>query len=518
MANRNDQREKFNYLESLYFQDQANRSGGSIARHGLPPVGPGAGWMAMMGGVPNVTYGGQMAPTRSDVLLAGAANRRDNNPGYAAFNAREREKARMAGGPGPFDPSRFMPQQYGGMPQYMPGNQMPMPGGYPRKSGKPEPTLQEKLAQSYLDQINAANAKNEERYDQGLGLAIGARDRNMERIAALGAQGSADIREDYDKAGKAAYSDLVGRGLAGSTVTSAVAGNNLKEQTKSLARHQDYITRQQIDTDAGLSRNIQDFIERRNDVAPDVNQLIALSQGLGQGNNGMGYGYNPQTQGLYQTGGSGMLAYGQPNQLLAGTPSTGTGMGNDMRTLPAQQQQWQPQVPQQFTPGGAGMNFGYGRGYGPQPNQYAAYGGKMNAQQLGARPTVNYAAAAQYENSLKAPVQQQQSGRYTPQYGGGGRALQTMPAPQFVNAGNMFAIPGASYGMQGGGSAYGFGGSRYMGAPAANAGGQPTPGQRQNFNQLQSAFNPIHPAQVGAGANQLGQWMGQASNYLGRLF
>jgi hypothetical protein len=122
-------------------------------------------------------------------------------------------------------------------------------------------------------------------------------------------------------------------------------------------------------------------------------------------------------------------------------------------------------VPQQFTPGGAGMNFGYGRGYGPQPNQYAAYGGKMNAQQLGARPTVNYAAAAQYENSLKAPVQQQQSGRYTPQYGGGFRPLQAAPAPQFANAGNMFSIPNASYGAQNIGPAYGFGGSRYMGVP-----------------------------------------------------
>lgn len=141
---------------------------------------------------------------------------------------------------------------------------------------------------------------------------------------------------------------------------------------------------------------------------------------------------------------------------------------------------------------------------------------------------IDYAAAAQFQQSLQAP----QQSRYQPTYQGGGggyggyRPLQTMPGPQFVNARNMFAIPGASYGVPqgvsgyytpyGAGGNYGGGGG---GVAAPQAPTRATGGQQRNMRrQVLNAFNPIGATQVAQGANQLGQLFGQASNYLGRLF
>ena len=528
MANRNDQKAMFDYLQSLYFQNAVNRGPNSASAGRIPMEGgPGVGWMGMMGGVPNVSYGGRMAPTRSDVLLAGAKSRGGNSYARNAYNQMKRQEAKQA---------RIAAGGYRGVNSWAPQYNGPNVGYAPNQFSQ-EPSLHERLAQSYLDAQTAANQANELRYNQGLGLAIGSRDRNMERIEQLGAQQASDIREDYDKAGKASYADLVGRGLGGTTVTSAVAGNNLKEQTKSLNRLQDNITRQRIDTDANLTRNIQDFIERRNDTAPDLNQLIGLSEGLGRGNNGQGFGYIPQTRGVY-TGG-GMLAYNDPQYgggaPLRGTPSTGGGYGNDMRTNPQFQPYQAPQQPMNFgAPQGGGWGYSnpatWQEGFaspgrvGP-PNYRTAFGGgsRLNAQQLGARPTVDYAAAAQYEKGLNAPAPQpQQQNRYQP--GGGGyrsNIFRSLPAPQFAPAGNFYGIPNASYGNPMGVSGW------YRAGGGANGGGGSVPGvnapatmdQKRNVaRNVMGAFNPIGTETVSRGANQLGQLFGQASNYLGGWF
>jgi hypothetical protein len=553
MANRNQQKAMFDYLQSLYYQTQVNRGPNSSSAGRIPGqrgTGVPAGWMEMMGGVPHVQYGGPQAPTRSDALLAGAANRPDNNYARAQFNEMKRQEAQVArGSMYGFDPMQYMPQYSG--PQVAPGGSgygmfngrlLKVNGG----GGKQEKSLVEQLAQSYLDQQNEAKKQNELRYDEGKKLAVKNYEDNLSWIDTLGSQQRADLREDYDKQGKADYADLVGRGLAGSTVTSAVAGNNLKEQSKSLNRLEDFLTRQKVDASTSGLRNIQDFIERREDVTPDLNQLIQLSQGLGQGNNGMGFGYNPQTQGMYSTGG-GMQSYGQPNQLLGGTPSTGTGMGNDMRTMPAQQPNWQQSqyanYQQQQRLGGGGMagggggyanppsQWGYnGRvgfpqgGFTPNPNQrHTPYGGRLNANQLGARPTVDYAAAAQYENSLKAPVQQQQQQRFTPNFntGGGYRPLQAMPAPQFAPAGAAFALPNMSYGQMGGFPMYGYSApgnaARKPATPTAKKPVATGSQKRPVASGVINAFNPIGTETVSRGANQLGNWMGQGSNWLGGM-
>lgn len=150
------------------------------------------------------------------------------------------------------------------------------------------------LSYTFQRNYDAANQANELRYGDIVGGLTGIYDRNMARINSLGSQERADINRRADQNKQAALSNLTSRGLGGTTVRDSVANKAEEDRNRALRQMQDQETRQRIGADSAMAGDVFRFMERRNDAAPDLNQLASLNQALGA--SGM-YGQYPDATG-----------------------------------------------------------------------------------------------------------------------------------------------------------------------------------------------------------------------------
>jgi hypothetical protein len=138
------------------------------------------------------------------------------------------------------------------------------------------------LAQQYEDAYNASNAANNQRYQD---IATGYQnlyDTSMAMMNGLGQAGRQDmINRAYAQAGKAA-SQMAGAGLSGTTVLPTMAQGYQRDLNNSLAKYDDNIRQQQLGMHQQLAQNLLQFMERRDDNGPDLNQLIQLAYQEGQ--------------------------------------------------------------------------------------------------------------------------------------------------------------------------------------------------------------------------------------------
>ena len=139
------------------------------------------------------------------------------------------------------------------------------------------------LSAEYQQKLDQANQKNEDRYLDILYGRKGTKERVLADLERFGNSQIADANDRYKALQSQMLADVHARGFGGSS--SMINSANRSAETargKELARIQDDIINRRTNADAGLSDSLYSFMERRNDVPPDLSQLIALQQGLGQ--------------------------------------------------------------------------------------------------------------------------------------------------------------------------------------------------------------------------------------------
>ncbi len=173
------------------------------------------------------------------------------------------------------------------------------------------------IASSYQQQYNTARAANETRYNDILskydaaigkyqtdaaGVLQGYQDRYNTGIAALTGLGDtarSDANRQFNQLGARTTQSAISRGLGNTTVRDALGRGVEQERQVALGRINEAVRTQTAgiqsqlsgeqlaasqrfnDTTYNLHKGKLDFMERRQDEYPNMQQLLALSQGLG---------------------------------------------------------------------------------------------------------------------------------------------------------------------------------------------------------------------------------------------
>lgn len=168
-----------------------------------------------------------------------------------------------------------------------------------------------RLAGGYQGAYDMAQQANEARYGDILSGFQARRNANV----GAGAQEARDIGLQWDAQAASDRQSLIGRGLGNSTTLQAMMQGNQTKRQDSLGRLGERLRRE----DADLTGDQLGFMERRTDEGPDMNQAIALAQGLGAAGAGqprvIGTQVVPAMGGMGYTGGGG---YSLPTYAASG--------------------------------------------------------------------------------------------------------------------------------------------------------------------------------------------------------
>lgn len=138
----------------------------------------------------------------------------------------------------------------------------------------------------FQQKMDQANQANEARYRDILGGYQSRYQRAMDMLNGLGQQEAKDINELYDNQAATQRQSLIGRGLGNSTVLDTMLAGSDRERNADLGRLNDRVRQQALNTDASMTGDTLQFMERRNDQPPDMGLLASLMQSLGQGGGG----------------------------------------------------------------------------------------------------------------------------------------------------------------------------------------------------------------------------------------
>lgn len=213
------------------------------------------------------------------------------------------------------------------------------------------------LSWEYANQQNQARQANESRYADILQLLGINRNDVLGDINSWGESQIQDANQRYKEQEARGVADAYSRGFGGSpSVMNAARNQANRSRDAEINRIRDNQIAQRASASERLTGNIAGVMERRNDVPPDLNQLIGLQQGLGQAGPLLGSPY-PRS--------------------VAGTPGGGWGSQPGQVGLPGPRDPMQTRAPSQPQPyypvelyGGAGVQ-----------NPYFGGAGKMGAQQ-----------------------------------------------------------------------------------------------------------------------------------------
>jgi hypothetical protein len=228
------------------------------------------------------------------------------------------------------------------------------------------------LAGAYQSAQDEARAANEERYKNILAGYDDRWNRAMGQLEGVGNQQREDMNRRYDNNKGEIAQSLVARGMSNSTVKDNIEAGNERERNQASNRLEEALTRERLGYDTGLQGDLLQFMERRNDTYPDLNQLLQLAQMMGvatpQGGGGMMGGVSP-ANGFVAPGGFGM----------GGGGFVGGGGANNPQALNAAQQMMLQQNMQgfQFNPNSSlsayqqkllQQNMQKAQGTSPQPS------------------------------------------------------------------------------------------------------------------------------------------------------
>lgn len=134
----------------------------------------------------------------------------------------------------------------------------------------------------YEDAYAAAKAANEKRY----GEILSGYDKQYASLEGAGKQEGLDISERWKNANTQGQQGLVSSGLSSTTVAPTLAAGYVKREGQDQSRLQERIQQQRL----GIDTNRLNFMERRDDVYPDLNLYATLAKNMGSGGVGMGGG------------------------------------------------------------------------------------------------------------------------------------------------------------------------------------------------------------------------------------
>lgn len=211
------------------------------------------------------------------------------------------------------------------------------------------------LAQSADERQRAAEEANEQRYRDILS-GYGSRfDRNMGTLEGMGDAEKASINRQFNALQSRNLQDAVGRGLAGTNILPGMRTLTERERTQELGNLNERLRRERIGLDTSLSGDTLGFMERRDDVGPNMDDLIRLAEGLGRSGDADlitgGQGFDNFPGGYSQYGFPGMGGGQQFNPQQLAAMQAGGNNPNGQAILNALRQQWQnQQIAQQVAP------------------------------------------------------------------------------------------------------------------------------------------------------------------------
>lgn len=144
------------------------------------------------------------------------------------------------------------------------------------------------IAGSYQAALDRANRANEQRYQQILSGYDQLRARVMGGLDGYGQAERADIDREYRNAASNVYNSLVNRGFGNGSLGATMQQGVSRERMAAKGRLNDRLSQQRAAYDMGISQGKLGVMERRYDNGPDINQMLALYQGLGRAGYGGG--------------------------------------------------------------------------------------------------------------------------------------------------------------------------------------------------------------------------------------
>ncbi len=134
------------------------------------------------------------------------------------------------------------------------------------------------LLTAYNRAHKSATKANKKRYKQALGELQGVRDRAMQEINQTGEFDRQRIDRQQQQADASAQSNLVGRGLYNTTVVDAARRGNAADAQFQHMGLSDQLARQRAEYDIGTTGAVAGLIERRQDVYPNLGQILPYLQ------------------------------------------------------------------------------------------------------------------------------------------------------------------------------------------------------------------------------------------------
>ena len=152
-------------------------------------------------------------------------------------------------------------------------------------SAKEESDPLKELYDEYKSKIDEANRKNEERYAQ---IEKQLQDRHMRGVEGIKGQENAELQknvEDYLKA----RDDLAYQYESNTSVGDAFKMRSIRDEKMAATQIRSDAKARRVALDMQLDKDLADFRERREDVAPDIGLMAQIAEKLGRGNNGRGF-------------------------------------------------------------------------------------------------------------------------------------------------------------------------------------------------------------------------------------
>lgn len=138
------------------------------------------------------------------------------------------------------------------------------------------------LAQAYQQAYEQGRRANEQRYGDIMRGRQQQYDSSMSMLQGAGAQSRQDIESRWRSAENQGIQDLTSRGLTGSTILPTMRMGYRRQAQADVGRLDESLRQQRLGLHTNLTEGMLGFMERREDESPDLGQLAALSQQVGQ--------------------------------------------------------------------------------------------------------------------------------------------------------------------------------------------------------------------------------------------
>lgn len=192
--------------------------------------------------------------------------------------------------PTPDDVNRFI-ESMGGNPysqnprgnQQVAGKSGNQPATTPKpKDGEKPGDIFRRLLAEFQSKTDEANAANQARYDEGKAIYSDLAARNQDRVANWGIAAQQDIEDRLKAMRGENAANLAARGLGHTTIGAAFDAKAARDTAREQQRVSEMRDARASEYDTRDQTALAQFIERRNDVAPDPSMLIGLGDRIGQ--------------------------------------------------------------------------------------------------------------------------------------------------------------------------------------------------------------------------------------------